>query len=76
MNCFNLIVSGGAGVGKRVDQSQNTSLQSYKFEKWEDFFVVGNFSSFVGEFDTSKPKLDDVLGVIYRFYNHLRSVPC
>ena len=53
-------------MGKRVDQSQNASLQSYKFEKWEDFFVVGIFASFQGEFDTSKPKFDDVLGVIYR----------
>ena len=52
MNCFNLTVSGGAGVGKRADQSQNTILQSYKFEKQEDFFVFGNFAYFLREFDT------------------------
>ena len=37
MNCFNAIVNGVAEVGKRADQFQNISLQSFIFEKWEDF---------------------------------------
>ena len=28
-NCLKIIVSGVVGVGKRTDQSQNTSFQSY-----------------------------------------------
>lgn len=36
MKCVSVIVSGVAGVGKRVDQSQNTSLQVYIFGKQED----------------------------------------
>ena len=37
MNCFNVIVGGVAEVGKREGQSQDISLQSIIFEKWEYF---------------------------------------
>lgn len=68
MNCFNLTVSGGAGVGKRADQSQNTILQSYKFEKQEDFFLfLEILLIFYVNLTLSKHRLDDGLGEIYRF---------
>ena len=45
MNCFNVIESGVARVGKRAGQWQKTYLQSYIFEKGVKMALFGNFAA-------------------------------
>lgn len=67
MNCFNLTVSGGAGVGKRADQSQNTILVLQVRETGRFFLFLEILLIFYVNLTLSKHRLDDGLGEIYRF---------
>ena len=56
MDCFNVITSGVAGMRKREDQSQNTSFQSYIFEKWGDCEKRQNLMTTYESLQTTKTK--------------------